>query len=67
MRKDIATMPHRLSHTLRRVGLVLAALAALNLASGWVPGAPLGPPIAAATHEGNEPTTIDGPWGGGEP
>ena len=67
MQKDIATMPHRLSHTPRRVGLVLAALAALSLASEWMPGAPLAPPIAAATHEGNEPTIYEGPWGGGEP
>ena len=53
-------MRYRLSRSLRRVGLILVALALLSLAAG--------PSIALATHEGHEPTTVsDGPWGGGEP
>ena len=49
-------MLHILPGSLRRIGLVLGALAILSLATGWVPGAPLGPSIAAAMHEGTEPT-----------
>jgi hypothetical protein len=60
-------MLYVLPRSLRRMGLVLGALAVLGLATGWVPGAPAGPPAAWAIHEGNEPTINDGPWSGGEP
>jgi hypothetical protein len=42
--------------------LIAAAVAALGLAAGALPGAP----VAFAIHEGNEATIFDGPWGGGE-
>ena len=47
--------------------LVLGAVAVLGLASGGVPGTPIGGPVALAIHEGHEPTENGGPWGGGEP
>ncbi len=53
-------MLHLLPGSLRRVGLILGALAVLGLATGWVPS-------ALATHEGNDSSTMDmdnGPWGG---
>ena len=53
-------MRFSLSRALRRVGLVLGALAVLSFAAGAS--------TAVATHEGHEPTPFgDGAWGGGEP